>query len=232
VVLNRRNPEDVIENKTGKEEKHTDEMKLTHLNSPRILMQPGWQSSGSDHWQTLWERRLGPSARRVEQRDWFHLDKADWVATLTSTVAAEEQPVIIVAHSIGCIATAMVLAGSSSSPSEEIEAARRQIVAVILVAPADSERPYADPEVAAFGPIPSWALGVPALVIASTDDPYCSLERARAFASAWKADLHVVEAGGHINTEAGFGPWEDGWRLVQGWAERHGFLWREEGVEA
>jgi serine hydrolase len=207
-------------------------MKLTHASSPRILMQPGWQSSGNDHWQTLWERRLGLGARRVEQSDWFRLDKAEWVATLASNVAAEEQRVIIVAHSIGCIATAMVLAGSCSLRPEELEAARRRIAAVILVAPADSERPYADPEVAAFSPIPCCALGVPALVIASTDDPYCSIERARAFASAWEADLHVVEAGGHINTEAGFGPWDDGWRLVQGWAERHGFLWREEGVKA
>ena len=147
---------------------------------------------------------------------------------------------IIVAHSIGCIATAMVLAGSCSSRSKErdpaieaeLEAARRRIAAVVLVAPADSERPYADPEVAAFSPIPSCALGVPALVIASTDDPYCSLERARAFASAWKADLHVVEAGGHINTDAGFGPWDDGWQLVQGWLERHGLMWQEEGVQA
>src|ERR1700761_3478884 len=150
-------------------------MKLSHASSARILMQPGWQGSGRDHWQTPWERRLGPSARRVEQRDWFQLDKAEGVPTLASSIVAEERPVIVVAHSIGCIAAAMVLAGASSPMSEELdpaieaelEAARRKIAAVILVAPADSERPYADPEVAAFSPIPWCALGVPALVIAS-----------------------------------------------------------------
>jgi predicted alpha/beta hydrolase family esterase len=217
--------------KDNDKEEDSDEMKLSHASSPRILMQPGWQSSGSDHWQTLWERRLGSSASRVEQRDWFHLDKAEWVPTLASSIAGEERPVIVVAHSIGCIAAAMVLAGSCNLGPEELEAARRKIAAVVLVAPADTERPYADPEVAAFSPIPSSALGAPALVIASTDDPYCSLERARAFASAWKADLHVVEAGGHINTDAGFGPWDDGWQLVQGWLARHGLMWQEEGVQ-
>ena len=34
-----------------------------------ILIVPGWQDSGPDHWQSRWERSL-KTARRVIQDDW------------------------------------------------------------------------------------------------------------------------------------------------------------------
>jgi predicted alpha/beta hydrolase family esterase len=34
-----------------------------------ILIVPGVNGSGPDHWQTRWERKLS-TARRVEQADW------------------------------------------------------------------------------------------------------------------------------------------------------------------
>ena len=34
-----------------------------------ILMVPGWNGSGPDHWQSRWERNL-KTARRIEQDDW------------------------------------------------------------------------------------------------------------------------------------------------------------------
>ena len=33
-----------------------------------VLLLPGWQNSGPQHWQTLWEQRHG--YHRVEQSDW------------------------------------------------------------------------------------------------------------------------------------------------------------------
>jgi hypothetical protein len=36
--------------------------------TPPILVLPGWQNSGSAHWQSLWEQQLG--AERVTQHDW------------------------------------------------------------------------------------------------------------------------------------------------------------------
>ncbi len=179
----------------------------------RILMQPGWQNSGPQHWQTLWERRLGAAASRVEQRDWLQPDKTEWVATLRSYVLAAETPAVIIAHSMGCIATALLLADDG--------AARSRLAAVVLVAPADTERADEEPALAGFAPIPNRALGVPALVIASSNDPYCALERAQTFADDWQADLHILAEAGHINAEAGFGPWPDGWRLVERWMRRH-----------
>ncbi|MGI8771724.1 MAG: RBBP9/YdeN family alpha/beta hydrolase [Acidobacteriaceae bacterium] len=180
---------------------------------PRILMQPGWQNSGPQHWQTLWERRLGSAASRVEQRDWFHPDKEEWLAALKAYVVAEERPAVILAHSMGCIATAMLLANGGMEKS--------RIAAAVLVAPADTERPGEEAALSNFAPIPNCALGVPTLVIASSDDPYCPVERARAFVDAWQADLHILANAGHINAESGFGPWPDGWQLVEAWIRQH-----------
>jgi predicted alpha/beta hydrolase family esterase len=185
--------------------------------SRRVLMQPGWQNSGSEHWQTLWERRLGESATRVEQRDWAHPDKVEWVATLKAYVLADERPAIIIAHSLGCIATAMLLADDGLADAGP---ARSRVAGAVLVAPADTERPDVDPVLADFTPIPKGALGIPTLVIASSNDSYCAVERARSFANVWKADLHILDQAGHINTEAGFGAWPEGWELVEGWIAR------------
>ena len=79
------------------------------------------------------------------------------------------------------------------------------VAAVVLVAPADAERPGAPGALHTFTPIPMEPLHMPALLVASDSDAYCSLDRARAFADAWKADLEIVTGGGHINADAGFG---------------------------
>jgi predicted alpha/beta hydrolase family esterase len=46
--------------------------------------------------------------------------------------------------------------------------------------------------------------------VASRTDPYLTFERATELAKAWGSSL--VEAGdaGHLNTDAGYGPWPDG----------------------
>jgi predicted alpha/beta hydrolase family esterase len=61
-----------------------------------------------------------------------------------------------------------------------------------------------------FAPLPLGTLPFPSVLIASSTDPYCSLERAAALAKGWGSEL--VEAGdaGHINSVAGYGPWPDG----------------------
>ena len=50
--------------------------------------------------------------------------------------------------------------------------------------------------------------------MASTDDPFASLERATAFAAAWGSRLVTLERAGHVNADTGFGPWLEGRRLL------------------
>lgn len=181
-----------------------------------ILIVPGWSSSGDDHWQSRWQRSL-KTARRVEQADWYHPDRNAWVGTLISTVANSETdlPIVIVAHSLG-VATA-IHAVNELPPG--------MIAGAFLVAPADVDNAARWPVTSGytfdrsahgFAPQPMRRLPFPSAVVASTNDPYCSLERARVLAQSWGA--RFIEAGtmGHINVSSGHGPWPEG--LMQfGW---------------
>ena len=73
--------------------------------SIRYLIVPGWQGSPDNHWQSHWQRSL-PNSVRVEQRDWLTPQRRDWVQALEQAIAAERSPVILIAHSLGCITVA------------------------------------------------------------------------------------------------------------------------------
>ena len=173
-----------------------------------ILIVPGWSSSGPDHWQSRWERRL-TTARRVEQDDWYTPDCERWIGRIAAAIARSTRPPVLVAHSLGCAA---VLHTARKLP-------RGLVAGAFLVAPADVDNathwPVTqgftfDAAQGGFAPLPLETLTFPALVVASSDDPYCSLARARTLAAAWSADF--VDAGncGHINVASGHGPWPEG----------------------
>jgi predicted alpha/beta hydrolase family esterase len=48
------------------------------------------------------------------------------------------------------------------------------------------------------------------VVVASTDDPFVTLERAKLFATSWGSRLIQMSNAGHINTASGHGPWPEG----------------------
>ena len=165
-----------------------------------ILIIPGWTNAGPDHWQSRWERNL-PTARRVEQADWDTPRRADWVKRIVAAVDASIRPVVFVAHSCGV--TAVCFAAPLITPG--------RVAGAFLVAPSDFDDSEDWPgREGGFAPMPMQRLPFPARVIASSDDPYCSVERAQAFASAWGADISVIANGGHLNTASGHGPWPEG----------------------
>lgn len=168
----------------------------------RIVIVPGWQNSGPAHWQTLWQHDGG--FERVQQENWDFPTPHRWVTALAQHVLAHPDPVLIVAHSLGCITTVQLPAS-----------AHAQIVGALLVAPADVERFDAPPQVANFAPIPLRPLPFPTHLVASDNDPYCSLSRATTFATAWTAQLHVLHQAGHINADSGVGQWPRGWKILQ-----------------
>jgi hypothetical protein len=57
------------------------------------------------------------------------------------------------------------------------------------------------------------------VVVASTDDPYVTLERAEFFAHSWGSHLIKIAKAGHINTASGYGPWPDGEQWLAGLRE-------------
>jgi predicted alpha/beta hydrolase family esterase len=169
-----------------------------------VLLLPGWENSGPQHWQSLWEKRHGYV--RVEQHDWMKPLRGDWVARLEDMVLARDEPAVLVAHSLGCILTAAWAAASKNT---------QRVKAVLLVAPGDVERPDIREQIPTWSPIELRALPFPGVLLASRNDPYCEFERARLFAHAWGAQFMDYGDCGHINADSGLASWPEGHVLLQ-----------------
>lgn len=166
----------------------------------RIIIVPGWRDSGPGHWQSLWTERL-PGAVRVRQDDWVTPSRRAWIATLASTILQQNEPVVVVAHSLGCIATAHL-------PPD----AAARIQGALLVAPADPERRAI---LSDFAPVPFQKLPYRNVLVASSNDPYCPVRLAGAYARAWGSEFVRLQDAGHINIESGHGEWPLGVALLQ-----------------
>lgn len=170
-----------------------------NVSDPPILIVPGLGGSGEHHWQTLWQLSL-PRAERVEQPDWDKPEFATWHARLTDEII-RHPGAILVGHSLGCALIAHV---ATSRPDLSIGGA-------LLVAPADVESEQHTPaSIRQFAPLPRHQFSVPAIVVASSDDPFMDIRRAREFALFWGAEFVSVGQCGHINVKSGFGPWPQG----------------------
>lgn len=171
----------------------------------RILIVPGLDNSGPEHWQTRWEALDGRCVR-VEQASFSEPDLNAWCEGLERAVAAEPTPAVLVAHSLGCILVAHW--------AERTQ--RREVVGALLVAPADVESPAHTPEVTrGFAPVPRAPLPFPSVLVASTDDSFCSFARAREFAQAWGARFVDAGAQGHLNADSRLDTWPEGRAWLQ-----------------
>ena len=125
------------------------------------------------------------------QRCWDKPQKEEWIETLDKAVQNLDSDTIIVAHSLGVATTVMWLtqkAEQGKIPS--------QIRGAFLVSPSDVDNIEV---IQSFAPMPLQKLPVPACVVASENDPFVSMERAKFFASAWGTPLFNAGALGHIN---------------------------------
>jgi predicted alpha/beta hydrolase family esterase len=169
---------------------------------------PGIDGSDDEHWQTLWEREWGAAAIRITPQSWSQPDLVDWVGAVGRAVddaEARDSDVVLIAHSLGCWAASTWLN----------DATERHVRGVLLVAPPDP-RGHAFPSEAAstFVGLEARPLPCPSIVVASTNDPYCSLEVAAGFASSWGSRLRTVGEHGHLNSASELGSWPEGRELL------------------
>jgi len=169
-----------------------------------ILILPGWQNSGPTHWQSLWEQKHG--YHRVEQHDWNHPLRGDWVARLEDVVLSRDEPVVLAAHSMGCLLVAAWAAVSRNT---------HRVKGALLVAPGDLEREDLRDQLPSWSPIAMGRIPFDSVLLGSEDDPYCALDRARLFAQSWGAQFMNYGRCGHINGDSGLGSWPEGHVLLQ-----------------
>ena len=176
-----------------------------------LLVVPGYQGSGTGHWQTWMEEQL-PRARRAIGIDWDEPVLEHWVDGILCNLRKPAEPCWIVAHSFGCLAGVVAA-----------DRAPDRIAGVFLVAPADPERfnptgvrrePYEEASLADF--LPHRRLRQLGVVVSSNDDPWVSASVAAQWARRWGLRFTNIGNAGHINVASGFGPWPQGIEMLAG----------------
>lgn len=170
---------------------------------PRVLLLPGWQDSGPGHWQTVWETRLGHT--RVQQHDWLRPLRGDWTARLETVVRDSPAPVVLAAHSLGCLLVAWWAAHSSQT---------HRVRGALLVAPPDIGREDVAPLLPGWQPPARARLPFPSVLVASDNDPWCARAHAAGLAADWGSTFHLAGPRGHLNAESGLGDWPEGQALL------------------
>jgi uncharacterized protein len=180
-----------------------------------VLLVPGLRDQVAQHWQTLLESELrsaGHAVCCVPPMGRQDLDCAVKVAAIERAAAEITTPIVVVAHSGGCI----MVAHWALRTQQTVRGA-------LLATPPDFESalPAGYPTVKALRlggwlPVPRQTLPFPSIVAASRNDPLGHFARVADLASCWGSDLVDLGQVGHLNPASGFGAWPMARQLIAG----------------
>jgi predicted alpha/beta hydrolase family esterase len=179
-----------------------------------VLIVPGLRDHVADHWQTLLQAGLDDAHAVVPLRE-NALSCPARVEAIEQALARIDGPVILVAHSAGCLMTVHWANIHRGTAFERVRGA-------LLVTPPDLSAAWPDkypsPQVLAghgWTPLPRTPLPFPSIVAASSNDPLASLEAVRAMADDWAGQLLELGEVGHMNPASGFGRWPMAGKLIE-----------------
>lgn len=159
----------------------------------KMLIVPGLGGAPAPHWQH-WLASTVPGALLVEQMDWHRPCPRQWEVELAG-ILLQHPGAVLVGHGLGASLIARVIA---SWPQIRAGGA-------LLVAPRGLE---------IFVP-PKLPLNVPAVLVASRNDPALPWLNARRLAEIWQADMLDLGHAGGIDSDSGYGPWPLARHLAQ-----------------
>ncbi|WP_087018182.1 RBBP9/YdeN family alpha/beta hydrolase [Thaumasiovibrio subtropicus] len=169
-----------------------------------VVLVPGYTNAGPAHWQTIIERKYADVVR-VQQDNWEVPDREKWLTRVNETLSTIEGEVVLVGHSCGAVA---ITQWSQAFQSDKV-------IGALLVAPADVDSPSAIVEIQVQRPLSFEPLPFPSIVVTSDNDAHVSLERAHLFADAWRSEIIIKPGADHFHTEAGYGEWPEGEKLIE-----------------
>ena len=146
--------------------------------------------------------------RKRQQDDGSTPTRTNGSAGIIAAVATTSRPAVLVAHSLGVIAVAHAAPklprGASPGPSSwRLPTSQRQDLA--------KQYGHAWPQGGfGFPPVPLTQLPFPSMLLASTDDPFCSAGARAALRRRRGSELIEVGPAGHISADSGHGAWPDG----------------------
>lgn len=177
------------------------------MTSPHVLILHGWQGSGPEHWQTWLAGRLaarGLDVRYPELPDCDTPCPDRWGIALHEELAAlgHDGERVVVCHSLGCV----LWLREARRVRPEHRADR-----VLLVAPPCPGEHVA--ELAGFFPTdarPDEVRGAAdrTRLVCAENDPYCpGVGAAEHWGAPLELPVDLLRGGGHLNPDAGYGPW-------------------------
>jgi len=178
---------------------------------PTVLIVPGLRDHVKTHWQTWLAQQL-PQAHTVPPLGREDVNCAKRVQAIEDAVAKLQAPVLIVAHSAGCLMVAHWCRSTAYAP---------RVRGALLAAPPDFEHPMPEgyptlPELRAGGwlPVPRQTLPFASVVAISRNDPLASVAQARAMAEDWGSQTVDLGEVGHLNPQSGYGEWPMALQLI------------------
>jgi len=174
---------------------------------PTVLIVPGLRCHVAQHWQALLQGRLerqGRKVRSVPPMGRVDLECATRLAAIERQVRLIDGPLVVVAHSGGCVMLAHWAWKS-----------KRRILGALLATPPDFETAMpdgyprlSDLQAGGWLPVPRQRLPFPSIVAASRNDPLGRYEQVAALARDWGSQLVDLGEVGHLNPASGFGTWD------------------------
>ena len=159
-----------------------------------FLILHGLEGSGPGHWQPWIAERLRAAGHDVRFPDLpapYQPQRQAWLDALSRERTGGE---VVLCHSLGCILWLHHRAGGGPDAER-----------VLLVAPPGPDAGV--PEIENFFPVPVRPeLVMGAQLVCGDDDPYCPGGAHNVYAGL-ELEATVIPGGGHVNPDAGFGPW-------------------------
>jgi predicted alpha/beta hydrolase family esterase len=184
--------------------------------SPTVLIVPGLRDHVEQHWQTLLAAEL-PRVVTVAPMGREDLDCRARVDAIEHAVRNVGGPLVIVAHSAGCLMVA-----------HWAQQTRHAVNGALLAVPPDFESPMPEgyPRIGALRaggwlPVPRRPLPFPSIVAASRNDPLASFACASQLAQDWGSLLIDLGEVGHLNPSSGYGPWPPAHEFIEQLAVPH-----------
>jgi uncharacterized protein len=167
-----------------------------------FLILHGYLGSGPDHWQSWLADRLRDAGETVAYPDLPSPDAPElpaWRAALDGALATLPERPTVLAHSLAGVLWLHHGAGARAGR-------------VLLVAPPSLGG--APEPIRSFFPVPlDRAAAGDARLVCAPDDPYCPEDAARLYGDPLDLPVDVLPGAGHINPDAGYGPWPE----VEAW---------------
>ena len=173
--------------------------------SQKILLLHGWGGSDFPHWQSYVACEMAKEYGCVHFLRFSDVDTPKlsiWMQELQEALE-DFKPDIVLCHSL---ANTLWFHLCNTQPIKQIQK-------LYLVAPPSLD--CSIPELSEFFPVqaPKNLYAKESLLITSTNDPYMTTTEADNLQKQLNIPMKVIQNGGHINSESGYGKWE--WMLKE-----------------